>query len=110
MGFKDGCKKGSPQLLEPIFDVEVVTPEVYLGDVIGDLNSRRGRIQELEPRKGVQLVRASVPLSEMFGYATALRSMTQGRASYSMQFKSYEPLPSALSEALVEKYGAKAAI
>jgi len=108
MAFKAGCKKCSPQLLEPVFDVEVVTPEVYIGDVIGDLNSRRGRIQELEPRKGVQAIRAVVPLSEMFGYATQLRSMTQGRASYSMQFKCYEPLPAALSEGLIERYGAKA--
>ena len=107
MAFKDGCKKCSPQLLEPVFDVEVVTPEEYTGDVIGDLNSRRGRIQDLEPRKGVQVIRASVPLSEMFGYATVLRSATQGRASYTMQFKCYEPLPTALSEGLVERYGAK---
>ncbi len=107
MAFKDGCKKCAPQLLEPVFDVEVVTPEEYTGDVIGDLNSRRGRIQDLEPRKGVQVIRAAVPLSEMFGYATVLRSATQGRASYTMQFKCYEPLPTALSEGLVERYGAK---
>ena len=107
MAFKDGCKKCGPQLLEPVFDVEVVTPEEYTGDVIGDLNSRRGRIQDLEPRKGVQVIRAAVPLSEMFGYATVLRSATQGRASYTMQFKCYEPLPTALSEGLVERYGAK---
>jgi elongation factor G len=108
MAFKDGCKKCCPQLLEPVFDVEVVTPEEYTGDVIGDLNSRRGRIQDLEPRKGVQVIRAAVPLSEMFGYATVLRSATQGRASYTMQFKCYEPLPAALSVELVERFGAKA--
>lgn len=107
MAFKDGCKKCGAQLLEPVFDVEVVTPEEYTGDVIGDLNSRRGRIQDLEPRKGVQAIRAAVPLSEMFGYSTVLRSATQGRASYTMQFKCYEPLPAALSEGLIEKFGAK---
>ena len=79
-----------------------------MGDVIGDLNSRRGRIQGMEPRKGVQVIRAAVPLSQMFGYATILRTMSQGRASYSMQFKSYEPLPATLSAELIEKYGAKA--
>lgn len=108
MAFKDGCKKCAPHLLEPVFEVEVVTPEVYIGDVIGDLNSRRGRIQDMEPRKGVQVINAAVPLSEMFGYATGLRSMTQGRASYSMRFMCYEPLPAALSEGLIERYGVKA--
>jgi elongation factor G len=108
MAFKDGCKKCGGQLLEPVFDVEVVTPEEYTGDVIGDLNSRRGRIQDLEPRKNIQVIRAAVPLSEMFGYATVLRSATQGRASYTMQFKCYEPLPAALAEGLIEKFGAKA--
>ena len=107
MAFKDGCKKCGAQLLEPVFDVEVITPEEYTGDVIGDLNSRRGRIQNLEPRKGVQAIQAAVPLSEMFGYATELRSATQGRASYSMQFKCYESLPAALSEGLIERFGAK---
>lgn len=107
MAFKDGCKKSGAQLLEPVFDVEVITPEEYTGDVIGDLNSRRGRIQDLEPRKGVQAIRAAVPLSEMFGYATSLRSATQGRASYTMQFKCYEPLPAALSEELIERFGAR---
>ena len=107
MAFKDGCKKCGAQLLEPVLDVEVITPEEYTGDVIGDLNSRRGRIQDLEPRKGVQAIRAAVPLSEMFGYSTVLRSATQGRASYTMQFKCYEPLPAALSEGLIEKFGAK---
>ena len=107
MAFKDGCKKCGAQLLEPVFDVEVITPEEYTGDVIGDLNSRRGRIQDLEPRKGVQAIRAAVPLSAMFGYSTVLRSATQGRASDTMQFKCYEPLPAALSEGLIEKFGAK---
>ena len=107
MAFKDGCKKCAPRLLEPVFDVEVITPEEYTGDVIGDLNSRRGRISDLEARKGVQAIRAAVPLSEMFGYSTVLRSATQGRASYTMQFKCYEPLPAALSEGLIERFGAK---
>ncbi len=107
MAFKDGQKKCGPQLLEPVFDVEVVTPEVYMGDVIGDLNSRRGRIQGMEARRNDQVIKASVPLSQMFGYATILRSMTQGRASYTMQFKCYEPLPANLSAELVEKYGQK---
>ena len=107
MAFKDGCKKSGAQLLEPVFDVEVITPEEYTGDVIGDLNSRRGRIQDLEPRKGVQAIRAAVPLPEIFGYATSLRSATQGRASYTMQFKCYEPLPAALSEELIERFGAR---
>jgi elongation factor G len=107
MAFKDGCKKCGAVLLEPVFDVEVITPEEYTGDVIGDLNSRRGRISDLEPRKGVQAIRACVPLSEMFGYSTVLRSATQGRASYTMQFKCYEPLPAALSEELIVRFGAK---
>jgi elongation factor G len=105
MAFKDGEKKCGAQLLEPVFDVEVVTPEAYMGDVIGDLNSRRGRIQGMESRHNNQVIKASVPLSQMFGYATILRSMTQGRASYTMQFKCYEPLPANLSAELVEKYG-----
>jgi len=109
MAFREGCKKCKPQILEPVFDVEVVAPEMYTGDVIGDLNSRRGRITELEPRRGIQVVRAAVPLSAMFGYATDLRSMTQGRASYTMQFRCYEALPRALSESLIERYGAKSA-
>jgi len=108
MAFKDGQKKCGPQLLEPVFDVEVVTPEAYMGDVIGDLNSRRGRIQGMEARRNDQVIKASVPLSQMFGYATILRSMTQGRASYTMQFRCYEPLPANLSAELVEKYGQKA--
>ncbi len=107
MAFKDGQKKCGAQLLEPVFDVEVVTPECYMGDVIGDLNSRRGRIQGMEARGNNQIIRASVPLSQMFGYATILRSMSQGRASYSMQFKCYEPLPANLAAELVEKYGQK---
>ena len=101
MAFKEGMKRAKPKLLEPVMSVEVVTPEEYLGDVIGNLNSRRGRVVELEPVGGSQSIRASVPLAEMFGYATDLRSMTQGRATFSMQFDRYEEVPTTIAEALV---------
>jgi elongation factor G len=94
-------QKAQPVLLEPVFAVEVVTPEEYMGDVIGDLNSRRGRIEGMEPRGNAQVITARVPLSEMFGYATAMRSMTQGRATYSMQFSRYDEVPKALAEEIV---------
>lgn len=103
MAVKDAVKKANPVLLEPIMSVEVVTPEEYMGDVIGDLNSRRGRIQTMEKRGNAQVIRAFVPLSEMFGYATDLRSMTQGRANYSMQFSSYEEVPKNIAEEIVAK-------
>ncbi len=89
MALQNGAKKADPVLLEPMFKIEVVVPEEYLGDVIGDLNSRRGKISGIIPRKDAQVVNAHVPLSEMFGYATALRSITQGRAIYTMQFSHY---------------------
>lgn len=99
MAIKDALAKGAPVLLEPIMDVEVVTPEEYLGDVMGDLNGRRGRVQSMEARPGgAQSVRAQVPLSSMFGYATDLRSRTQGRASFTMQFDHYERVPAAIAE------------
>ena len=101
MAFKDAMHKASPVLLEPVFAVEVVTPEEYMGDVIGDLNSRRGRIDGMEPRGNAQVVTARVPLSAMFGYATTLRSMTQGRATYTMQFARYEEVPKSLAEEIV---------
>jgi len=101
MAFKDGMKKASPVLLEPIFKIEVVTPEEYMGDVMGDLNSRRGRILGMEARKGVQVITAEVPLAEMFGYTTDLRSMTKGRASSSMQFEVYREVPKNVQEAVV---------
>ncbi len=101
MAFKNAMQKANPVLLEPVFAVEVVTPEEYMGDVIGDLNSRRGRIEGMEPRGNAQVVTARVPLSEMFGYATAMRSMTQGRATYSMQFARYEEVPKSLAEAIM---------
>ncbi len=102
MAFKEGAKKASPVLLEPMMDVEVVVPEEYLGQVMGDLNSRRGKIRGFVPRKDAQVVAASVPLGEMFGYATTMRSLTQGRAVYSMQFSHYEPVPQNIAETLAE--------
>jgi len=103
MGFKEGARKADPVLLEPIMAVEVVVPEEYMGDVIGDLNSRRGRIMGMETRAGAQVVDSHVPLSSMFGYATDLRSATQGRATYTMVFDHYEQVPKALSEEIVAK-------
>ncbi|MEM8962400.1 MAG: elongation factor G [Acidobacteriota bacterium] len=103
MALQDAWKKAKPVLLEPVMAVEVVTPEEYMGDVIGDLNSRRGRVQQMEQRAGAQVITAKVPLSEMFGYATDLRSVTQGRANYSMQFDAYEPAPQAVSEEVIAK-------
>jgi elongation factor G len=101
MAFKEGMKRAKPKLLEPVMSVEVVTPEDFLGDVIGNLNGRRGRIEHLEPVGGSQSIRASVPLAEMFGYATDLRSMTQGRATFTMQFDRYEEVPATIAESLV---------
>jgi elongation factor G len=103
MAFKDACNEARPVLLEPVMEVEVVTPEDYMGDVIGDLTARRGRVQSLEARGNAQVVSCKVPLSEMFGYATDLRSRTQGRATYSMQFDSYEQAPKSVSEEIVAK-------
>jgi elongation factor G len=93
MGFKEGCRKAKPVLLEPVMDVEVVSPSEYQGAVVGDLNSRRGKIVSMEARAGAQVIRAFVPLGQMFGYATDVRSMTQGRATYTMQFARYEEVP-----------------
>jgi len=101
--FKEACKKASPVILEPIMAVEVVVPEDFMGDVIGNLSGRRGKIQGMEPRGGAQVINAEVPLKEMFGYATELRSMTQGRATYTMQFAHYEPVPQAISEEIAAK-------
>ena len=101
--FKDACRKASPVILEPIMAVEVVVPEDFMGDVIGNLSGRRGKIQGMEPRGGAQVINAEVPLKEMFGYATELRSMTQGRATYTMQFAHYEPVPAAISEEITAK-------
>jgi elongation factor G len=101
MAFKEAAQKAGPVLLEPVFEVEVVTPEEYMGDVIGNLNSRRGQIQHMEARGNAQVITARVPLSEMFGYATDLRSMSQGRATYTMQFLRYEEVPKNLAESVV---------
>ncbi len=103
MAIKDAMQKASAILLEPIMDVEVVTPDDYVGEVMGDLNGRRGRVQSMEARAGSQVVRAQVPLSEMFGYATDLRSKTQGRASFTMQFHHYERVPQQIAEEVVKK-------
>jgi elongation factor G len=103
MAFKDGAAKASPVLLEPIMNVEVVTPEEFMGDVIGDLNSRRGKIHGMNPRSGVQVIEAIVPLAQMFGYATDLRSKTQGRATYTMQFAHYAQVPQSIAETIVSK-------
>jgi elongation factor G len=103
MAFQEACKKGGPQVLEPVMDVEVVTPEEFMGDVIGKLNSKRGKIKDLEDRAGAKVIRAEVPLSGMFGYSTDLRSGTQGRASYSMEFAKYDAVPASLAAELVAK-------
>jgi elongation factor G len=107
MAFQEAAKKAGPVLLEPIMAVEVVTPEEYLGDVMGDLNSRRGKIEGLTPRKDAQVIKSHVALAEMFGYATQLRSMTQGRALYTMQFAFYEQVPRSVAEQIIEKVRGK---
>ena len=103
MAIKDACRKASQVLLEPIMSVEVVTPEEYLGDVMGDLNGRRGRVSGMDTRGGAQVISSNVPLSMMFGYATDLRSKTQGRATFTMQFDHYEQVPASLAEELIKK-------
>ena len=103
MALREAARRAKPVLLEPVMAVEVVTPEEFMGDVIGDLNRRRGRIEGMEPRGNAQVIRAHVPLAEMFGYATDLRSATQGRATYTMQFDRYSEVPSALSEEISEQ-------
>jgi len=103
MAFKEAMRRGSPQILEPVMKVEVITPEEFMGDIMGDLNARRGQIGGMEPRGNAQVINADVPLANMFGYVGNMRSMTQGRASYSMEFHHYAPVPTALAEELVEK-------
>jgi elongation factor G len=103
MALKEAARKADPALLEPVMAVEVNTPEDYMGDVIGDLNSRRGHIQAMEERAGGRVVRAIVPLSEMFGYVGDLRSRTQGRANYSMQFESYAEVPANVAKEIIAK-------
>jgi len=101
MAFKDACRKGDPVLKEPIMQVDVIVPEEYMGDVMGDLNSRRGQIQGMEARPGAQAISAFVPLSEMFGYATDLRSKTQGRGQYTMQPSHYDEVPKSIQEQII---------
>jgi len=101
MGFREGAKKAGPAILEPVMSVEVVTPEEYMGDVMGDLNGRRGKVEGMEPRGNAQVVSANVPLSEMFGYSTDLRSKTQGRATYTMQFSHYEQAPKSITKEII---------
>ncbi|MBS1801708.1 MAG: elongation factor G [Acidobacteria bacterium] len=107
MAFKEAARKAKPVLLEPVMDVEVTVPEEYMGTIIGDLNSRRGRIEGMEMVGGTQAIKATVPLSTMFGYATHMRSSTQGRANYSMQFKQYEEAPKSVSEEIIAKVQGK---
>ena len=103
MAFKDGCRRAGPIILEPIMKCEVACPDQYMGDVIGDLNSRRGKIMQMEPQTSFQLIQAEVPLAEMFGYATQLRSLSQGRATYTMEFGHYEPVPTNLANEIIAK-------
>jgi elongation factor G len=103
MAFKDAAGRAGPVLLEPLMEVEAVTPEEYMGDVIGDLNARRGKITSLEQRSGSRVIRAFVPLAEMFGYATQLRSMSQGRATYTMQFDHYDEVPKNVADEVVSR-------
>ncbi len=103
MGFKECAKQANPSLLEPVMALEVIVPEEYMGDVIGDLNSRRGKIQGMLPRGNAQVISAQAPLAEMFGYATDLRSMTQGRATFTMMFSQYEMVPKQISDEIVSK-------
>jgi elongation factor G len=105
MALQAGVRKAKPIILEPVMKVEVVTPEESMGDVMGDINSKRGRIQNMGDRPQVKVIDAFVPLSEMFGYATQLRSMTQGRASYSMEFDHYEEVPGNIAEEIKIKRG-----
>src|ERR671916_447546 len=102
MAFKEAMRRAKPKLLEPVMSVEVVTPEEFLGDVMGNLNSRRGRIEEMNPMGNATTIKAIVPLSEMFGYATDVRSMTQGRATFTMQFDRYEDVPGNIAAEIVD--------
>ena len=104
MGFKQGALKASPVILEPIMAVEVVTPEEYMGDVMGDLSRRRGILQGMDESPAGRVIRAEVPLSEMFGYSTDLRSATQGRATYTMEFSKYSEAPANIAEAIIKKH------
>ena len=104
MAVREAVRKAKPVLLEPVMKVEVVVPAEYMGEVMGDLNGRRGRIKGMEDRSGAKVIDADVPLAEMFGYATDLRSATQGRATFTMQFSHYDSVPAGVSETLLAKY------
>ena len=104
--FKEAMQKAGPQLLEPMMKVEVLTPEDYMGDIIGDLNSRRGQVNSMGDRGNAKVISAAVPLANMFGYINTLRSMSQGRAQYVMQFSHYEPVPAQVAAEVKEKLGA----
>ncbi|MFI5144388.1 MAG: elongation factor G [Ignavibacteria bacterium] len=110
MAFKDAARKAGPVLLEPIMKVEVTTPEEYMGDIMGDLSSRRGKIEGMFQRSDAQVIKSTVPLSEMFGYATSMRSMTQGRAIYNMEFSHYSEVPKSISDQIVEKFKGKESV
>jgi len=103
MAFKEAVKKADPAILEPMMKVEIETPEDYMGDVIGDLNRRRGQVNSMEDRHGLKVINAFVPLSEMFGYSTDLRSSTQGRATYAMEFDHYEEVPSNIANEIMKE-------
>jgi elongation factor G len=103
--FKDACKKAHPIMLEPIMDVEAITPEEHMGDVVGDLNSRRGKISHIESRANSTIIHAHVPLAQMFGYATALRSLSKGRASYSMEPLNFQKVPENILTEILDKAG-----
>ena len=109
MAIKEALRKSAAVLLEPMMAVEVNTPEEFMGDVIGDLSSRRGRVEGMEQRGNSQVIKAQVPLADMFGYATDLRSRTQGRATYTMQFARYEEVPTSISEEIMAKVAGKPA-
>jgi elongation factor G len=98
---REGVRRAKPKLLEPIMNVEVIVPEEYMGDVVGDLNARRAKIELMEQREKARVIKSFVPLAEMFGYATDLRSLTQGRATYTMQFAKYKPVPSNIAEKIL---------
>ena len=104
MALRDAIGQTNPTLLEPIMKLEIIAPEEHLGDVMNDLNGRRGRIREIEARDAVQIVHVDVPLAEMFGYATTLRSLTKGRASYTMEPQSFEAVPDSMQETILNRY------
>jgi elongation factor G len=105
MAMQDGFRKAGPMLLEPIMSVEVVSPQQYTGDIMGDLNMRRGRIEKIETRSDAQVIKSLVPLSEMFGYATKLRSLSQGRAIYTMTFDAYSPVTESVAKEVITRFG-----